>query len=220
MKQRQFECVIIENSPKENCNSQSGLTTSLSTEVKASMATIIIKTCSQCGNEFQTNRSAAVFCNWNCYQQSHKTSSVIKVCKTCGKSFEPKRESFNAKQKINYCSWKCRGKAYTERSKNADYSKRFWAKVDKSGDCWLWTGTMRSTKIRRGCFWIAGKRYPAYQIAYKLANKVEDFGGLFVCHRCNNTECVRPEHLYLGTHQDNMNDRKNAGHYARKKPKQ
>lgn len=141
-------------------------------------------------------------------------AEVIKTCLTCQKQFKPTRQSYNANQKVNYCSWKCRGLAYSKRAAEADHAERFWAKVDKSGDCWLWTGGIR-TKGRepRGVFWLAGKRRSAARVAYALANNITDLGDLFVCHKCNNSLCVRPDHLYLGTHHDNMQDRKSAGNY-------
>lgn len=180
------------------------------------MAYQIIKHCPICRQDFATNRDAAIFCGWACYQEHHKSEPVSKTCKGCGKEFVPNRQSANAKRKINHCSPKCRGTSLNRKAAKSDYSARFWAKVDKSGECWNWIGAMRSKKINRGMFIIAGKRCVAYHIAYKLTYGVQDFGGLFVCHKCNNSACVRPDHLYLGTHLDNMQDRKKAGRYKRK----
>lgn len=39
--------------------------------------------------------------------------------------------------------------------------------------------------------------------------------GMFVCHRCDNPACVRVEHLFLGTHADNMADQMAKGRQAR-----
>ena len=88
---------------------------------------------------------------------------------------------------------------------------RFWSRVDKSGDCWLWTG--QRTRQGYGVFRVNGKRTPSHRVAYQIENgPITD--SVLVRHRaCNNPPCVNPAHLAPGSVLDNMHDRMEAGHY-------
>lgn len=82
---------------------------------------------------------------------------------------------------------------------------RFWSKVDKSGECWEWTGK-RLARYGYGSFYLERrKRVSAHRVAYWLANN-HDPSELFVMHRCDNPPCVNPDHLVLGTDLDNIRD--------------
>ena len=80
--------------------------------------------------------------------------------------------------------------------------QRFMSKVKISRGCWEWQGTMLDGY---GVARVDGRRVGAHRVAYTLM--VGDIGpGLFVCHHCDNKRCVRPDHLFVGTVQDNVND--------------
>lgn len=89
----------------------------------------------------------------------------------------------------------------------------FWEHVDRSdpGGCWGWTGSVDSKNYGR--VKSGGKAHKAHRIAYAIA--FGDPGDLFVCHRCDNPICVRADHLFLGTIQDNNSDRDAKGRHAR-----
>lgn len=91
----------------------------------------------------------------------------------------------------------------------------FWKKVDRSGGddlCWLWTA--RLTHGGYGQIKWGGIYRKASRVSYELAHgKFPD--ELFVLHTCDNPQCVNPSHLFLGTQQDNMDDKVNKGRQAR-----
>jgi hypothetical protein len=96
--------------------------------------------------------------------------------------------------------------ANQESSKPTFYD-RFWAKVRRvDGDgCWEWAaalGTKGYGKIQR-----PGTRITegAHRASYEL-NIGPIPTGLWVLHKCDNRKCVRPDHLFLGTCQDNIDD--------------
>jgi hypothetical protein len=92
---------------------------------------------------------------------------------------------------------------------NKTLEELFWPKVDKSGDCWIWTAYRTKQGYGRLKVKTVHQKL-AHRLAWEFAKgPVPD--GLFVLHRCDNPPCVNPDHLFLGTLIDNNLDRARKG---------
>ena len=89
--------------------------------------------------------------------------------------------------------------------------KRFMAKLRQTSSCWLWLCGVRGGY---GAFWWKGKTLRAHRVAYELFTGAIP-NGMHVLHHCDNPLCVKPSHLFLGTYQDNLNDKLSKGRTAR-----
>ena len=99
--------------------------------------------------------------------------------------------------------------------KRKSIEERFWEKVDvgEPNECWNWKAVVNWNGY--GSFGLNGKMVRAHRFSWWLHNG-EIPKNMYVLHICiANRKCVNPRHLYLGTQQDNMNDRDRQGRQSR-----
>lgn len=94
------------------------------------------------------------------------------------------------------------------------FAERFWAKVDRSGECWLWTAAR--TNSGYGRIQLGGKARLAHRVVWAMTNgPIPD--GLDIDHLCHNADqecrrgrgclhrrCVRPSHIEPTTTRENL----------------
>lgn len=145
---------------------------------------------------------------------SHKTRSVSlgnpevrQICPYCGQDAPTGRI---------YCDMGC----YRAKQRSQPAEARFWPKVNKTEGCWLWTGAKFSrgygefTIFRDGRWRTIG----AHVFAYELATGEQITDGSSVLHHCDVRACVRPDHLFKGTHKMNMEDAAMKGRLSVPRP--
>ena len=93
-------------------------------------------------------------------------------------------------------------------------AERFWARVEKVEEgCWLWKGYCDKQKRARFSLSITGVTIPAARWIWAQENGPIPEGKM-ICHKCDNPACVRPDHLFLGDAQSNVDDMISKGRAA------
>ena len=128
---------------------------------------------------------------------------VVYVCDNCQMPFKRYASTQQKNRSQRYCSKSC----LVEMRARPEYW--FWPRVNKTDDCWLWTGAKYSNGY--GCVFDIGppprkkRRTLAHRVSYQLSvGPIPP--SILVLHKCDVRLCVNPEHLFLGTHKDNTQD--------------
>jgi hypothetical protein len=91
-----------------------------------------------------------------------------------------------------------------------EFVENFWARVNKTAGCWLWTGSLSSSGRAR-CY-AGGRVRNASRVVMAIVGRPVG-PDMFACHACDNPACVNPDHIFPGTPLDNMRDMVGKGRH-------
>jgi hypothetical protein len=178
--------------------------------------------CVICGKEFKFNRydrQNARFCSLKCKGVGLKKPLAYAECKQCHIKFEVANHRLKS---ARFCNHKCYSlfidgiekpsfwETASFEEKINRLKKSFEKYVIKKEGCWDWKGCPSKPY---GSLQYGGKykAISAHRASWIAHNKKEIPTGMFVCHSCDNRRCTNPDHLFLGTAQDNVIDMINKG---------
>jgi hypothetical protein len=122
----------------------------------------------------------------------------------CGLEREVKGSSLRS-GRVKQCNFNC--PIILEKNRNEIFDKKY---IEAKNGCWIWTGH----KIKGGYGQIGYGGELVHRFSYtRFKGKIPE--GMCVCHSCDNPACVNPEHLWLGTTQENNQDKIDKGRQIR-----
>ena len=144
--------------------------------------------CKPCDNEYrrkyhESNAERIRDRKMQVWRKKHSRS-----CKECGATFIGKGV------KREFCSTLC----------------KLLGSVTKKNGCWEWAGDIHPNGYAYTTMYETNKKEHVHRISYRIF-KGEIPEGLYVCHKCDNRKCISPDHLFVGTAKDNMQDAKSKG---------
>ncbi len=161
--------------------------------------------CIQCGKEFKFYRAelnktktAGRFCSKKCQSSRHE---IIK-CEICEKEFKV-YDSEKLRNDKRFCSKKC----YNFRVDIPNLLDNFFNNISTKKhplNCWEWKG--KKDRDEYGILW-SKENLKAHRFSWEFHNQKMIPANMLVCHKCDNPSCVNPDHLYVGTFQDNTLDK-------------
>jgi len=121
-------------------------------------------------------------------------------CDQCGKDFQRRAAllKWRARPK-KFCSREC----WRESEVFKTPEQQYWTFVEKTDGCWKWKGS--KNKFGYGAFRFHKRMMMAHRVSWEIHNG-PILQGIQVLHKCDNPECSRPDHLFLGNQSENMVD--------------
>ena len=169
-----------------------------------------MRKCLICEKAFEFKTAKKIYCGSYCRNKAQ--CNIEMKCLECGNEYKipPYKKNMS-----HYCSKKCCVVGIGKK-KARDILTRFNEKISEPdiNGCINWKGTFDNKGYR--VFFVSKKAKRVSEHAYRIAYKL--FVGeipeeLSVCHFCDNRACVNVEHLWIGTHKQNMRDMIDKGRH-------